>query len=41
MNNNFTIIDNTNNIQKIATKIVKFNMEEKDYLIYCIDENEE
>lgn len=41
MNNNFAIIDNTNNIQKIATKIVKFKMEEKDYLIYCIDENEE
>ena len=41
MNNNFTITDNTNNIQKKATKIVKFNMEEKDYLIYCIDENEE
>lgn len=41
MNNNFTIIDNANNIQKNATKIVKFNMEEKDYLIYCIEENPE
>ncbi len=41
MNKNFTIIDKINNIQKIATKIVKFTLDSKDYLIYSVEENEE
>lgn len=41
MNKSFIILDKTNNVQKIANSIVKFNNEEKDYLIYSIDENEQ
>ena len=41
MNKTFTIIDRNNNIQKVATGIVKFNQEGKDYVIYCVDENAE
>ena len=41
MNRTFTIVDKNNNIQKNATAIIKFSLENKDYLIYCIDENEE
>lgn len=40
MNKDFIIEDKTNNLQKKASGIVKFNYENKDYLIYCIDENE-
>lgn len=40
MNNNFILIDKTNNLQKNATAIIKFNFENKDYLVYSIDENE-
>lgn len=38
MNNKFII--NANGIKKEAEIIVKFNHENKDYLIYCTDENE-
>lgn len=38
MNNKFTL--NANGIKKEAEMIVKFNLENKDYLIYCTDENE-
>ena len=38
MNNKFTL--NANGIKKDAEMIVKFNLENKDYLIYCTDENE-
>lgn len=41
MNRTFTIVDKNNNIQKNATAIIKFSLENKDYLIYCVDENEE
>ena len=40
MNRTFTIVDKNNNIQKNATAIIKFSLENKDYLIYCVDENE-
>lgn len=40
MNKNFILMDKTNNIQKNATAIIKFNYENNDYLIYSIDENE-
>lgn len=38
MNNKFIL--NANGIKKDAEIIVKFNLENKDYLIYCTDENE-
>lgn len=38
MNNKFIL--NANGIKKEAEIIVKFNLENKDYLIYCTDENE-
>ena len=38
MNNKFIL--NANGIKKEAEMIVKFNLENKDYLIYCTDENE-
>lgn len=41
MNKNFIIVDKVNNIQRTATKIVKFTLDNKDYLIYSVDENEE
>lgn len=41
MNKNFIIIDKNNNIQKQAASVVKFNLEGKDYLVYCVDENAE
>lgn len=40
MNKNFILMDKTNNIQKNATEVIKFNYENNDYLIYSIDENE-
>ena len=39
MNKNFILIDKTNNLQKNATAIIKFTFENKDYLVYSIDEN--
>ena len=41
MNNNFVLFDKDNNIEKSAQMIVKFNFEEKDYLVYCTQENEQ
>lgn len=38
MNNKFIL--NANGTKKDAEMIVKFNLENKDYLIYCTDENE-
>ena len=38
MNNKFIL--NANGIKKDAEIIVKFNLENQDYLIYCTDENE-
>lgn len=38
MNNKFIL--NANGVKKEAEFIVKFNFENKDYLIYCTDENE-
>lgn len=40
MNKNFILMDKTNNIQKNAIEVIKFNYENNDYLIYSIDENE-
>lgn len=40
MNKNFVLMDKTNNTQKNATAVIKFNYENNDYLIYSIDENE-
>lgn len=40
MNKNFILIDKTNNLQKSATVIIKFNFENKDYLAYSVDEND-
>ena len=41
MNKNFILTDKINNNQKGASTIIKFNLDEKDYLIYSIDENEQ
>lgn len=41
MNKNFIIMNKNNNTQMQALGIVKFNLNNKDYLVYCIDENEE
>jgi len=41
MNTSFTVIDRNNNLQKRADTIVKFKFEEKDYIVYSIDENEQ
>lgn len=41
MGNKFMLIDKINNVQKEATAIIKFNFENKDYLIYSIDDNGE
>ena len=40
MNKNFVLMDKTNNTQKNATAVIKFNYENNDYLIYSIDKNE-
>lgn len=39
MNKDFIIEDKNNNLQKKASGIVKFNYENKDYIVYCVDEN--
>lgn len=41
MNKNFIIMNKNNNTQIQASGVVKFNLNNKDYLVYCIDENEE
>ncbi len=41
MNKNFILENKTNNSQKNASGIVKFNLETKDYIINCIDEDNE
>lgn len=38
---NFMLLDKNNNLQKNAIVIVKFKFEEKEYLVYSIDENEQ
>ena len=40
MNKNFVLMDKTNNTQRNATAVIKFNYENNDYIIYSIDENE-
>ncbi len=41
MNKNFIIMNKNNNAQMQASSLVKFNFNNKDYLVYFIDENEE
>ena len=41
MNKSLVLFDRNNNVQKKANIIVKFNFEEKDYLVYSIEENEQ
>lgn len=41
MNKSFVLLDKVNNLQKTANGIVKFNFEEKDYLVYSTQENEQ
>ena len=41
MNKNFIIMNKNNNTQMQASSLVKFNFNNKDYLVYFIDENEE
>ena len=41
MNKSLVLFDKNSNLQKNATVIVKFNFEGKDYLIYCVDENDQ
>ncbi|MBQ8193241.1 MAG: hypothetical protein IJZ46_04155 [Bacilli bacterium] len=41
MNNNFKLIDKVNNIEKIATPTIKFSYDNRDYLIYSVEENEQ
>ena len=42
MNKSFTLlVDKSNNVQKTAYNVVKFNYQNKNYIIYSIDENEE
>ena len=41
MNKKIIVQDKNNNIKKEADTIIKFNFENKDYLIYSIEENEE
>ena len=41
MNNTFILFDKNNNVEKIANLIVKFNFEDKDYLVYSVEENEQ
>ena len=41
MNKNFIIMNKNNNTQMQASSLIKFNFNNKDYLVYFIDENEE
>lgn len=41
MNKGITLLDKINNVPKLANTIIKFNYENKEYLIYSIDENEQ
>ncbi len=41
MNTNFNVLDKVNNTEKKASAIVRFKSEDKEYLIYSIDENEQ
>ena len=41
MNNTFILFDKNNNVEKKADLIVKFNFEDKDYLVYSVEENEQ
>lgn len=41
MGESFSLFDKNNNIQKESNVIVKFVYEGKDYLIYCVTENEQ
>lgn len=40
MKKSFVLIDNKNNLEKIASVIVRFSYEEKDYIVYSVEENE-
>lgn len=40
MNKSFMLLDKGNNLQKNATVVVKFNFEQRDYLVYSVDEND-
>lgn len=41
MNKSFTVLDKNRNIQKKADTIIKFNLENKDYIVYSIEESEQ
>lgn len=41
MDKSFVLLDKNNNLQKTASVIVKFNFENKDYIVYSIEENEQ
>lgn len=41
MNKSFILFDKNNNLQKKADIIVKFKFDEKDYLVYSLEENEQ
>ena len=41
MNKSFILFDKTNNLEKNAVVVVKFNLGGIDYLVYSIDENEQ
>lgn len=41
MNKSFVLFDKNNNLRKNATAVVKFKFDDKDYLIYSIEENDQ
>ena len=41
MDKSFVLLDKGNNVQKIANAIVKFNFENRDYLVYSIEESQQ
>ena len=42
MNKNFTLlVDKEHNVQKVANTVVKFVYQDKSYLVYSIDENDQ
>lgn len=41
MNKTFVLLDKNNNLEKTANMIIKFNFEDRDYLVYSVEENEQ
>lgn len=39
MNQSFMLLDKSNNLQRAASVVVRFNYEEKDYLVYSVEES--